>query len=235
MVERRWTTVATASAGTLRLHERWVGSGPPVVQSQRACRAPDLPGFGHSDDPPAMLGVAGLADALADWLRTTGLTGAALLGNSAGCQFIVDCVVRHADITGPLVLVGPTTDPATRTAQQQVMRWLWTGMSSDVAQVPLLVADVRDAGPRRVAATFRSVLRHRMEDQLPHVAQPLLAVRGEHDHLVPQRWVDQVAWLAPHGRAAVVTGAAHVVNLTRPDRLAPLVRGFLASAEGTSP
>src|SRR5436190_17187630 len=48
--------------------------------------APDLPGFGKSDHPNRPLDIAGLADALAGWMRATGITRAALIGNSMGCQ-----------------------------------------------------------------------------------------------------------------------------------------------------
>src|SRR5918998_4849141 len=51
-----------------------------------AVYAPDLPGFGRSEGPARAPDVAGLADSLAAWMRTMGLSGAALVGNSVGCQ-----------------------------------------------------------------------------------------------------------------------------------------------------
>src|SRR4028119_988264 len=41
--------------------------------------APDLPGFGRSEGPARALDVAGLADALATWMRAAGLSGGALV------------------------------------------------------------------------------------------------------------------------------------------------------------
>ena len=78
--------------------------------------AVDLPGFGLTDKPPEVLDVVGLADALAAWIRAAGLGRPALLANSVGCQIAVDCAVRHPWRVGRMVLVGPTTDPAARTA-----------------------------------------------------------------------------------------------------------------------
>jgi hypothetical protein len=46
--------------------------------------APDLPGFGHGDHPPAPLDVPGLAAALVEWVEAIGLTAPALIGNSMG-------------------------------------------------------------------------------------------------------------------------------------------------------
>src|SRR6476620_7295459 len=40
--------------------------------------APDLPGFGRSDHPDRPLDIAGLADALAGWMRAASISRAAL-------------------------------------------------------------------------------------------------------------------------------------------------------------
>lgn len=232
--------------GGLQMHDRRAGAGPPLVlvhglavsgryfaplasalAPTYTAHAVDLPGFGRSDDPGRVLDVVGLADALAAWLRVRGLQTAALAGNSAGCQFIVDCVTRHRDITGPVVLIGPTTDPAARTAPRQFGRWLATGRYADIAQLPVLLADCRDAGLHRVAATFRFVLDDRVEDKLPAVPAPVLVLRGDRDPIVPHRWAAQIAWLVADGRLEELPGGAHVVHFTKPDATAAVIRRFL--------
>ncbi len=232
--------------GTFVVSERWVGTGPPVVfvhgvavsgryalpamralSDRYTCRAVDLPGFGNSDTPQRVLSVAGLGSALAAWLRVNDLTSAPLVGNSAGCQYIVDCVARNRDVTGPVVLIGPTTDAAARTAPAQIGRWVRTGRYADVAQLPVVFRDVRDAGLARVAATFRSVLDDRIETKLPAVEQPTLVVRGSQDPLVPRRWAQQVVERLPRARLVEISGGAHVVNVTKPDEVARVVDAFL--------
>lgn len=236
----------------LRFHERRAGAGRPIVfvhglavssryfqptlmQLGRCydCRAVDLPGFGHSDDPPEVLDVGGLADALASWMRVNGLHEAAVVGNSAGCQYVVDCVSRHRDLTGAVVLIGPTTDPTARTATGQIARWLRTAASADIGQLPVVVRDVRDAGVHRVATTFRAVLDDRIEDKLPGVTAPALVVRGSKDPLVPRRWAQQVTALLPRGRLVEVDGGAHIVHATKPMQVARHVHDFLSDPLGT--
>ena len=56
-----------------------------------------------------------------------------------------------ADRVRGLVLVGPTIDPAARTATRQILRWLRDTAREDPLQLPILLRDVRDAGPHRVA------------------------------------------------------------------------------------
>jgi 2-hydroxy-6-oxonona-2,4-dienedioate hydrolase len=187
---------------------------------------PDLPGFGLSTKPSTVLDVPALADALAAWMRATRLTGAALLGNSFGCQIIAEFGVRHRALITRAVLQGPTMDPRARTVPRALARWAfnspfeptaaWTSLGSVVRQ------DYRDAGVRRVIATFRHALRDRIEDKLP-----ALVVRGARDPIVPQRWAEDVTRLLPHGRLVVVPRAAHTMNFTSPDELARVVRPFV--------
>ena len=51
---------------------------------------PDLPGFGRSANPPHVLNIDELADALAAWIQTMKLSSVTFLGNSMGCQVIVN-------------------------------------------------------------------------------------------------------------------------------------------------
>jgi pimeloyl-ACP methyl ester carboxylesterase len=74
--------------------------------------------------------------------------------------------------------------------------------------VPLL-ADYRDAGPRRVWATYRLALRDRIEDKLPRIVVPALVLRGARDLIVPQRWAETVAGLLPAGELVVTPSGAH--------------------------
>src|SRR4051812_4983029 len=57
--------------------------------------AVDLPGFGKSEHPAYVLDVPQMADALDAWMEAAGLPGAAFIGNSMGCQVIVDLAVRY--------------------------------------------------------------------------------------------------------------------------------------------
>jgi hypothetical protein len=55
-------------------------------------------------------------------------------------------------------------------------------------QLPILVRDVRDAGPRRVVGTLAHTLRDPIEDKLPQVKVPVLVTRGSSEPIVPPGW-----------------------------------------------
>lgn len=192
-----------------------------------AVYAPDLPGFGRSAKPPVVFDVPRLADALRSWMRAAGLERAALVGNSFGCQIVVDFAVRHGEHAERLVLVGPTTDPNARTVLGQMRRWLHDGLYEAPSLALVLVRDYRDAGARRIVRTFEHALGDAIEDKLPHVRVPVLVVRGGRDPIVPQRWADEVTRLLPLGRLVVVPGAPHAVNYSAPLELVRIIRPFL--------
>jgi pimeloyl-ACP methyl ester carboxylesterase len=243
--ESRWTTV-----DGLRLHDRATvdampGAVPVVLvhglavshrylmplAAELAPRVPvrvvDLPGFGLSEEPGHVMGLAELADRLAAWLTATGLAPAALIGNSFGCQVAVELAVRHPAQVRCLVLVGPTIDPHARSAPKQVLRWLRDLRHEDLFQVPIILRDLVDAGLRRAARTFWIALGDRIEEKLPAVQVPALVTRGAVEPVVSRRWAEQAADLLPRGEFAEVPGAPHDANYTSAGPLAALVLPFL--------
>jgi pimeloyl-ACP methyl ester carboxylesterase len=186
----------------------------------------DLAGFGLSGDPGRVLDVSEHADHLATWLEATGLPALTVLGNSFGCQVAVDLAVRHPDRVGGLVLVGPTMDPSARTASRQILRWLRDTVREDPLQLPILVRDVRDAGPHRVAGTLAHALRDPIERKLQLVRVPALVTRGSREPIVPMAWAQTATRLLPRGELEVVPGP-HNANYGAADHLAELVLAFL--------
>ncbi len=189
--------------------------------------APDLPGFGQSEKPSRVLDVAGLSEFLAAWMRAVGLEGAALVGNSFGCQLIADLAVRCPGLVGRAVLQGPTMDPAARSVPRQIGRLLLDAPREPLSLVPIEFLDYLRAGTGRAWRTLRYALEDRIEDKLPEMGMPVLVVRGSRDPIAPQRWAEEAVRLLPNGRLVVIAGAAHAVNFGAPSELARVVRAFL--------
>jgi pimeloyl-ACP methyl ester carboxylesterase len=239
----RWTTV-----GGLRLHARVSESRPgarplvlvhgfgvssrymvPVARrlaDDFAVFAPDLPGHGRSDAPPRALRVSELADALLAWMDATGLERPALLGNSLGCQVLIDLAARRPERVGPLVLVGPTVDCRHRSFPAQLARLVLTGPFERPSLLPILLLDYLRMLPRLVGE-LRAALDDRPEDKAPQVRAPSLVVRGAHDLLTTPGWVLELAARLRSDAVRAVPGAGHALNFSAPDALAGLVRDFL--------
>ena len=191
---------------------------------------PDLPGYGKSAKPGRVLGVAELADVLAAWMDHIGLASAVLIGNSMGCQIIVNLALRHPDRIERAVLIGPTMDPAGATFFEQARRLLIDISREPVSSYFIQAYDYLRFGFRRLVCTFEDAIADRIEEKLPHVHVPTLVVRGARDPIVPQRWAEEAARLLPRGRLVVVPGSAHVVNYNAPRVMERLVRAFLNEA-----
>ncbi len=249
--KRRGPETTLTVVNGLRMHARVSGGeaagGPPVVlvhglvvsgrymiplldelARSHAVYAPDLPGFGRSEGPAHALDVAGLADALAAWMRAVGLDGAALVGNSMGCQIIVELALRHPGIAQRVVLQGPTMDRHARSAPRQIWRLLVDTTREPPSLVAIEVLDLLRAGVRRSWRTFRHALRDPIEGKLPGVRVPALVVHASRDRISPRSWAEEIARLLPDGRLAVLPRAAHAANYSAPVEFTREIRSFLS-------
>jgi len=188
---------------------------------------PDLPGFGRSAKPSHILNVTELADALAAWMQTMELPSATFLGNSMGCQVIVNFALRYPQCIERAILVSPTMDPKARTIHQEARRLLSDTPCEPLHFLPVLLREYALAGIHRTIRTLQYAFEDPMEEHLPSVHVPTLVVRGSRDPIVPQDWVEKVNHLLPNSQLVVVQGAGHAVNFNSPDRLVHLVRSFL--------
>jgi pimeloyl-ACP methyl ester carboxylesterase len=193
----------------------------------------DLPGFGRSGNPKRTLSLPELAQALDRWLEVRGLPACVLVGNSFGCQIIVECVDRDPRRAVGLVLNAPTMDPAHRSALVMIARVL-----ADVPREPwrlaaLVARDYWRAGPRRLLATLADALEDRIEEKLPGITQPTLVVCGARDPVVTVRWASECARLVGIERAGAAGGtmqcvatAAHALPYDDPDTFAAIIANF---------
>lgn len=189
---------------------------------------PDLPGFGRSGKPAHVADVAELADNLAGWMDAVGLESAALLGNSFGCQIIVECAARHPARVERAVLQGPTTPPEERDWGSQFVRWR---QNPNPNMSPIAHHDYHRAGLGRVLKTFEYSLEHRLEDRLAEVEAPTLVVRGGRDPICRHGWAEEVAARLPRGRLVVVPGCYHTMVFMHALELARVNRPFLDGEE----
>ncbi len=237
-----WLDVAGA-----RMHARVLGHGSPVVllhgygvsgtymlplarrlSAHYRVLVPELPGHGRSEPRPGLRSVGELAAAFGEWLEAAELEGPAVVANSLGCQVVTELAVREPARVGPLVLVGPTVDPARRRGRHQLFAALRDSAREPLKLVAIAAADDLGVGMRRLFTTARAALDDRIEERLPLVEQPTVVVRGGADEFVSPAWAEQVASLLPDGRLVVVPGEPHAVHFTRPAAVARIVRELLA-------
>jgi pimeloyl-ACP methyl ester carboxylesterase len=210
-----------SSSRTLKPLIRALGTRRPVY-------APDLPGFGMSDQPIHPLDIPGLADALRSWMLDNHLSPAIVAGVGFGCQVAVDLAATYPAAVDRLVLVGPMFDPEARTPSRLALRWARNAPHSSPRLAPTIVHDFIDAGPWRSVRTLRRALEDPIEDKLGDIEAPTLVVRPERDHLAPAAWSERVAELIPDAELVVLPKAAHSIGPRTAARLTALLVPFLA-------
>lgn len=196
---------------------------------------PDLPGHARSDKPARTLDIPELAEVLRAWMAAVGIRRAAFLANSMGCQIVAELALRHPEVVDRLVLVGPTLAPELRTLWKLLPHFLWTAFWERKPLIPLVIWDFLRAGPRILIAELKAVLADPVEDKLPLITAPALVLRGEHDHIVPQRFAEEVARSLKTPGLLVVPSAGHALHYSAPDELLRLVRPFLLREAGEEP
>ena len=201
----------------------------------RSVYVPDLAGFGLSGKPAAALDIGAHAATIIALLGRISDAPAALLGNSFGCQVAVEVARRRPDLVSALVLAGPTTDPAAATVRGQLIRLMRDLPHEDPRQLPILAADIRDAGPRRILKTLRYAVGDSIAAKLPALRLPTLFLRGSLDRIAPQEWVDHVTHLVPGAQSITVDGAAHNVATTAAPETAHAIRTFLDAIKPRDP
>ena len=187
----------------------------------------DLPGYGDSAKPRGVLGLTGLADALAAWMDAKRFSSAHLLANSFGCQVLAEFALRHVPRVDRLVFQGPTVNPAARSVRRQLACLIRNSSSEAPGLGWITLVDYVKAGMRRIRATIRMAIQDRIEDKLPGIVAPTLVVRGGKDPLVPQRWAEEVTRRLPRGELVVLPGLGHTINYSAPKELVTAVRPFL--------
>ncbi len=189
--------------------------------------APELPGFGQSDKPTHVLDIPELADVLAKWAGAVGLQSAIFLGNSLGCQVIIDLAVRYPELVNAVILVGPTVDSAARTMIQQVWRGCRDLIHEPWSLWRILLRDYLRTGTWRMFRTLQFALRDNVVEKCRSVSARTLILRGRFDTIAPTRWIEELAILIPNASIAVLPDGTHASNYSVPDELVRVAREFL--------
>jgi pimeloyl-ACP methyl ester carboxylesterase len=190
--------------------------------------APDLPGFGRSARPPRTLTLPELARALRQWMQASTATPAVLIGNSMGCQVIVELADLAPESIRGAVLLGPTMDP-TGGVLGQVTRLLTDQLREPLSLVPLQALDCLRNGPVRTAITFRHAIRQNMLDRADRLSAATLLLRGERDPIVSDWFTRELARRMPRAVTGTIRGAGHALNYNSPRETAARILAFIES------
>lgn len=218
---------------------------------------PDLFGHGESDRPNSRYDTALFVRQLEDLLYALSFDQRVyLLGHSLGCVIASHLVVRNPGNYGNVAFVAPLLD---FTSTRRAMRILQLPVIGEALMhayaLPMLVRRrrrrYRDIDDGRFPARFEAQLR------IPGFGRALLSLvrsgilgdqsacyrlldasagsigvfRGSHDGIFTAAQLAQLRECLTRAQVVEIEGTPHSVLLSHPERIAPLLTGFLAGAQ----
>jgi pimeloyl-ACP methyl ester carboxylesterase len=236
-------------------HSSWNGVIDRLRSGFRVV-APDLPGFGASEKPPASrfpYGVEAFAEAVADLYGGLELGRAAVVGHGLGGAVALTLAARHPELVARLVLVDAHCYDASLDLQHRlalaplvggfVFKQLWgrgtfrahfrDRVLSPRARVPSEQIDHyydlfnTPAARGSALATLRSTTDTRpLVAQTTRIQTPTLVVWGRADRIFPAALGQRLA-KEIRGAGFELVDAGHAPQLECPDELSTIIARFL--------
>jgi pimeloyl-ACP methyl ester carboxylesterase len=218
--------------------------------------APDLPGFGESEKPPANrfpYGVEAFTEAVADLYAGLGLGRSAVVGHALGGAVALTLAARHPELVQRLVLIDALCYDAPLDVKRRVammplvgglvFKQLWgratfrayfrEAMFSMPSRLPHARIDHyytlfnSPAARGSALATLRSTADTRaVVAQTTRIQTPTLVIWGRRDRIYPAGLGQRLA-REIRGAGFEVIDAGHAVHEECPDRVAGLISQFL--------
>ncbi len=216
------------------------------LESQFRVLAPDLPGFGFSQEPPEAWGAADYANIVAGLLVASGFGNVNVVGHSFGGLVATALATSRPGLVKRLVLVA---SPVVRLKADRQVRSRVSGYARvkfvanllppfkqrilDWGRMKYGSEDYRQAGSMR--PTMVKVLGEDWRDALANVSVPTLLIYGKKDEDVPIAVAETAMQALPEGaRLVVLEGAGHFPFIDDSKGFVEALTGFLLPAEAVS-
>jgi 3-oxoadipate enol-lactonase len=208
----------------------------------------DMPGYGGSA-PLATVSIAGLADALQDFLRQVSATKPVLVGHSIGGMIVQQLLAKTPDIASAAVLaqtspafgkpdgdwqksfigarLGPLDRGETMTSLAPTLVQELVGDNPD-ANGMVLARDCMASVPEATyRATMLALMGFDLRGALKHIAVPTLVLSGSRDNNAPAPMMAKMAGYIHGAKYVELEGAGHLANLEQPSRFDEALDTFL--------
>jgi len=210
----------------------------------------DLPGHGGSAAPDGPRTMADLADAVVALLDRLGIERAHHVGVSIGGAIALQLALDHPGRATGLTVIASAArfaDPDSWPQRAATVRkegteamlgsrpgtwFVHSFAGTDEAE--RLLGMLRATGDEGYAACCEAIAGFDVRGRLPGIGVPVLAVAGAEDPATPPEMVRVIADGVRDGRFEIVDGAAHLLNVEKPEQFNALLGAQLAASGGVS-
>jgi len=194
----------------------------PLLGERGPVHVLELPGFGNAPKPAHVLTVEEHAGLVVAFLASLGRP-VVLVGQSMGCQVVLEAALRAPHLVERIVAIGAVTDPDERSAVLQGVRLVQDVLGETPATNWAVFSEYLRCGPRRYLATLPSMLAYDTDAAAAAVTVPTLLLRGAKDPICRRPWARRLAATLAVGRLVEVPGAHHNANSTHPRAVASAI------------
>lgn len=192
--------------------------------------APDMPGFGKSDEPKEIWDVEKYALLMQKFIKATGCEGSVWLGHSFGGRVIIKLFEKTDIKPEKIILVDSAGIKPKRGADYYIKVYLYK-LGKKLLRLPpinktgLYEKLVKNAGSsdykvlsENMRATMTRVVNEDLREYLPHISVPTLLIWGDNDTATPLEDAKLMDSLLPDSGIVVLEGAGHFSYLDDPIR-----------------
>jgi pimeloyl-ACP methyl ester carboxylesterase len=188
---------------------------------------PDLPGYGRSIHPEAVLSISELAESLVHFMDAVGIDRAILIGNSMGCIIAIETARIVPERIERLILVSPAGGRNNRPIFKGVAQLALDGMRESPRMFTIAVPDYLRFGLINAGRLFWQMIQYPTVDRFKETVTESLVVVGERDPLVNAARIVEGTELNHRIQIVRIDGAAHAINYSHPEKLSHLIRQFV--------
>lgn len=203
--------------------------------------APDLPGFGGTQEPSRPWGVDEYSRFVVNWLNKIGVRKAyAVIGHSNGGAIAIALTGNSLVEVKKLVLLSSSgirdvnklrrlvlgsgaklakmpLKLLPRTAQAKIKRRTYSAVGSDYGLLP------------EMDASYRKIIAEDMQATATHIKQPTLLVYGVGDSATPVKYGQLFDEAIPNSKLVIIEDAGHFVHHEQPGQVNKAVGEFLSA------
>ena len=211
--------------------------------------APSHPGFGLSPRPDWLDSVDDIAYSYLDWLEQRRIQDLAVVGLQFGAWLAAEIAVRNVGLISRLVLVDPIGIKLGAPTEREIADVFAIsraelasrmhsadGHEADLSELP--IEDVMHIARNEEALAlfgWEPYLHNpKLHRWLHRISPPSLVLWGEGDGITSQQYARGFADLIPDARFQAVPAAGHAAQVDQPERVADLIRQFIAAGRGTA-
>jgi pimeloyl-ACP methyl ester carboxylesterase len=194
----------------------------PLLAEHGAVHVLELPGFGDAPKPAHVLTVEEHAGLVVALLRSIGRP-AVLVGQSMGCQIVLEVALQVPELVDRVVAIGAVTDADERNALLQGLRLMQDVLGEPPATNWAVFSEYLKCGPRRYFATLPSMLAYDTDAAAARVRVPTMILRGSRDPICRRPWARRLAASLAVGGLIEVPGAHHNANSSHPRAVASAI------------